>query len=335
MMAVGRRHMVATFLQTMTPEDPDDADHLADFGRPSVGEAASIVALAARLRLSGIEAQPRAYVWGEAVRLVALVGLLVNGILGSAAVAMALWEAGRLPLLPRPSPPPPAHTPTPLTIVLLVNGIVWMGAYLALVQGRRRPAQVLAGLALFPILATAVWRTAQFAAGAEPASGLLTLWCTALINVCVVAALAAFHRDAPPVPPKPWLVAGAVGMGATPAVAALALAQMYQHQMLLDWDGMSCLAVAATAIVLAIRGSTTPWTLALGLLAAGTLILRVASLVDYTRNGNPWEPTTMVAGIIEAAAVLGAGTWAALASSRAFHNLPPSTYTGTGTGTGS
>src|SRR5712691_13419723 len=43
--------MVATFLESMATDDPDRAGYLADFGRPSWSEVASVLALAVQLRL--------------------------------------------------------------------------------------------------------------------------------------------------------------------------------------------------------------------------------------------------------------------------------------------
>jgi hypothetical protein len=79
--------MVATFLESVRVDDPDDAAYLADFGRPGWSETASVAALAvrrrpgtARLRLGAGGASPRDLAWGEAARIVALVGVLAHAV---------------------------------------------------------------------------------------------------------------------------------------------------------------------------------------------------------------------------------------------------------------
>jgi len=317
--------MVATFLQTMAVDDPDEAECRADFGRPSLPEVLSVVSLAARLRLGGPDAPPRACVWGEAARLVALVGLLVNGVLGGAAVVRALWEVGRLPLVHRPPPEmlAAARLPDLWSLVVLVSGIVWVAAYLALITGRRRLAQELAGVALAPLVATAVGSTFQVALFQEPSRSLLTLWCVTLLNLCVVAALASFHGNAPPVGRRAWLAAGAVGIMVVAAVDTLTLVQMNQLGMLLDWPGLCCVAVLAGIAFVAARGATTAWTLALALLAAGTLAWRLASLADRALSGTALGSAILAADLVQAAAVLIAATWAARVSQRELRALPP------------
>ena len=70
--------MVATFLESMASDDAEAAEYLADYGRPSWSEVASVAVLAVRLRLGAANAPLRSGAWGEAVRLVALMGLLVH-----------------------------------------------------------------------------------------------------------------------------------------------------------------------------------------------------------------------------------------------------------------
>ena len=46
---VWEEEMVATFVESMMPDDPNDADFVAEFGRPAWSEVASVAALAVRL----------------------------------------------------------------------------------------------------------------------------------------------------------------------------------------------------------------------------------------------------------------------------------------------
>ena len=48
--------MVATFLESMASDDAEAAEYLADYGRPSWSEVASVAALAVRLRLGAADA---------------------------------------------------------------------------------------------------------------------------------------------------------------------------------------------------------------------------------------------------------------------------------------
>jgi hypothetical protein len=60
--------MVATFLDRMSTGDPEVDEYLEEFGRPDADEVLSVVALAIRLRLAGPDGEPRAALWGQAVR---------------------------------------------------------------------------------------------------------------------------------------------------------------------------------------------------------------------------------------------------------------------------
>jgi hypothetical protein len=60
--------MVATFLDSVDSDDAEAAEYVADYGRPSWSEVASVARLAARLRLGAAGAPPRYVAWGQAVR---------------------------------------------------------------------------------------------------------------------------------------------------------------------------------------------------------------------------------------------------------------------------
>ena len=61
---VWEEDMVATFLESMDTDDAEAAEYLADYGRPSWSEVASVAALAIRLRLGAAGAPPRYVAWG-------------------------------------------------------------------------------------------------------------------------------------------------------------------------------------------------------------------------------------------------------------------------------
>lgn len=109
----------------------------------------SVAALAVRLRLGGAPGAPPQYVvWGQAVRLVALVGLLVNAVMATIGMAFLLWSTGRISWLPAPPHWASALTDDPAFLVWVLVGLgVSVLAYLALVFGHRRVAMLLTVLA--------------------------------------------------------------------------------------------------------------------------------------------------------------------------------------------
>src|SRR5262245_54722894 len=163
--AAWEEDMLATYLASVHTDDPEDAEYAAEFGRPGWAEVASVLVLAVRLRLPGLRARvggpgarPGGVVMGEALRLVALVGL-VNGTASFVSgLAVHLWVVGRLPWLPRP--------PVLLTdagyhdfwgqLWWVPAGVAWSAAFLAALLGSWRAAWVVAALALLPEASHAV-----------------------------------------------------------------------------------------------------------------------------------------------------------------------------------
>jgi hypothetical protein len=94
--------MVATFLESVRPADPDEAEFVADYGWPRWSEVASIAALAVRLRLGNPDAPVRYLVWAQAIRLAALTWLLGKAVLATTGLGIHLWLLGRLPGVPVP-----------------------------------------------------------------------------------------------------------------------------------------------------------------------------------------------------------------------------------------
>ena len=303
--------MVATFLESVRTGDPDEDEFVADYGRPPWSEVASVVALALRLRLGGTEAPPRAFAWGEAVRLVALVGLMVNAVTATVGGGVMLWVAGQLPWLP--SPP----EGTGLAVWHLA-GLLWIPAFAALLFHHRQAAQLLALGALVPAAAVSA---VELAGGAAPFT--VATWFALLTEVLLVLALGAFHRDAPPAPRRPWLIAYAVGVAVMPPVVFLA--QPIGGQLLLDWAGIcSIAAVVAAVAYLAMPGRRSPaWSLALALVAAIVLAQRILTLLDYRMFADgPERSTLTVLGVVETVAVLAATAVLAALAARTMRELP-------------
>jgi hypothetical protein len=281
--------MVATFLAAMATDDPDQAAYLADFGRPSWSEAASVVGLAIRLRLDPLAAGGawRRRVGGEAARLIALIGLLVHAVLATVTLVTLLWLAGRLPGLRVPRD---AWAVAPVDRWSAIRDLlefVAVPAYLAVLVGRWRIGRALAAVSVAAIALSAAVDTVR--AGRVGAG----TWYMVVLSVLMLLPLWVLGPAAAPRERRPWLVA-------LPAGAALTLAFVFvtQHAwirsgLLLDWPGVCCLAlVAADAthlLVPALRGSRppAPWSLALGLLTLAVLGQRLLTLPGFLGSVPP------------------------------------------------
>ncbi len=195
--------MVATFLDGAVPDDDEDAEFAAEYGRPDGAEVRAVVALAVRLRLGGDGAPPRYLAWGEAVRRVATVGLLLRAVAAVAGVALLLWTPVRHPDLAGSDR---------MSALWAFAALLWVPAYVLLVVGSWATARVLAVVALLPDLAHL--GVELFAGGPYLATHTIGL----LVQLLPVLALAAFHRDSVALKPRPWLVALPVAAVAQSAV---------------------------------------------------------------------------------------------------------------------
>ena len=313
--------MVAAFLESMNTGDPETDEYLADHGRPSLSEVASVLSLAVRLRLGGVGAEPRAYAWGQAVRLATLMGVLANAVLATAGIAIMLWQAGRIAWLPAPAPELaltlPEHSWSP---AWHLAGYAWLPAYLALVLGHRRVAQAVALIAVVPPVIT----VAIEAAGDAPLT--VAPWAMRVTDIVLLLAMSAFRADTPAVPRRPWLLALPVGILLVPVPLFVAQATTPALR-LLDWPGLACAVVAAALAVHlaggAIRRSprAVSWSLAFSLLAAATLVTRIATLIDYRNQVQHATLTTI--GAIEVIAVAAVGVPVAVLAARGLSATNP------------
>jgi hypothetical protein len=320
--------MVATFLQSMATGDADEAEYLADYGRPGWSEVASVAALAVRLRLpvvhrhvGGSDAPPRSRLLGDALRTVALLGLLAQAALSTVGLAVHLWLAGKVPGIAPPQDEwvGPVTALWPTTLVVLFS--VALPAYLAMVLGHWQVARLLASISL---------GTAVVAAVADAVNGnplLLSRSIALLIDGLLLASLWAFHRTAAPVRRRPWLLALPVGLGV--AAGVFGFSTIPATRGLLDWPALCCLAVTAAIaahLAAAAVGRARPvgeWPLALALIAAAVLGQRLITLPEFAGNVPAAErAAVLLAGGVEVAAVVAVGLPVALRSLRAWRRLP-------------
>ncbi len=322
--AAWEEEMVATFLESMATEDPEDAEFLAEYGRPHWSEVASVLGLAIRLRLpalrlrlGGVGAPPRYRLWGDAVRQVALMGLLTHAVLATVTVVNLLWEAGKLPWLPPPPWPFPAPGPRAALRVFLIFATV--PAYLALLSGRRHAAWLLALLGIGSVRASALAVGQPFDA---------ERWSLLLLDLLLLATLGAFHRDAPPVRRGPWLAALPVGVVLTFGATS---AEAFWHR---DWPLQDPAGMFAAGLIGAAfahfagalrraRRPAAPRSLALALLALGLIGMRAVTLSDYVGHAPPALHATLLSvGLVEVAGLLAVGVPLALLALRTVRRLP-------------
>lgn len=307
--------MVATFLVSSTPPDPEDAEYHAEFGRPGLSEVASVVGLAIRLRLPGSNAYARRPRFlGDAVRLVALIGLLAGAAAGVVGTAAHLWVIGKLPGFTAPGlPGDPMTGVLPMTQVLLVATA--LPAYLALVLGHRSAARLLASVSIATVLLMAA---ADAVAGYPPLAGR---WLSLLLDLLVFAALWAHHDDAPPVPRKPWLLALPAATAVTTAIFA-ATASFRMSGWLVDWPAISCALITAALAVHLVIGGRPEWSLAMAMLGGIVLAQRLVTLPEVILSATAdHRGAAVAAGLAEITALALVGLPVALRARRAWRDL--------------
>jgi len=324
---VWEEDMVATFLAGVVTDDPEANEFAADYGRPSWPEVVSGAALAVRLRLGGAGAPPRYAVWGAAVRRAVLICLLVNAASSAVGLIFTLWLAGRLPLLAPPSEEVLMASPAPTLWQLA--GLLWLPGYLLLVFGQTRAARWLAAVAVASSLITIVLNVHGPAVAA---------WFNVALDAVVVAGLAAFRADTPPVARRPWLVGLALAIGVVSGY--LVLTPFSEGIPALDWAGLCCVAVALAGLAhlvtraLGWTARISPWTPALVLLAVAALGQRAAASLDLMWwHGQLAHPLTRPLGLVETLAVVAVGMPLAVISARTSRRLPAKPVDPAGVGT--
>jgi len=314
--------MVTAFLESSLTGDREEDEFVTEYGRPSWAEVASVAGLAARLYLGGAGAPRRYFAWGQAVRRAVLAVILGHAVLALGACVFLAWAHHLLGWLPAP--------PARLLLgsagadgsvwpeVWYVVGYAYIVIYVALILGYYRTAQVTAVLAIVPDLVNVLQQRFTYHQPSQsgPWAGLI------LLDVAPVLAMAAFHRDAPPVARRPWLLALPAGF-ALVAVPMLA-AQVTGHAgWVPGYPGLACILAAIACLVHApgARSRRTTdsgaWSLALTLLAAVAAVVRIAWLIEQLH-----DPRLMVAGLAELLVMAAAVTLVAPDAVRAQLAIP-------------
>ena len=314
--------MVATYLATTIPDDPEEAEYVEHCGRPSREERWDILRLAVRLRLGGVGDPPHAQAWGDAVCRVTLVGLLANTVSPIGGLWRRAWLSGGLGWPPLPPAVLQMASP-PQSVwqsVLEAATLLWVVAFIAAVMGHRRGAAVAGVVAAVPTV-TWVVHAVEFAMTAGFRGFLVSTLAMAVVTVLPLLAMAAFHGQSLPLAPRPWLVA----LGGTAVLAAVpAYLSLVPNGVFVDRAGLWSVAVAGAAAVHLTRGrggrSDLGRTMALAIVGGVVLTLRVVTLLDLMQATE--IPGAVGAGIVQAlvVATLGAALWAQAA--RALRELP-------------
>lgn len=243
-----------------------------DNARPTLPEVASVAALAIRVRLAGGGPMTGYVLWGEAVRLAALLGLGYFAFRGWLTLAAEV-------LNPLPLDPPPAGTAAEGVLATAARvsdllGFAVIVAFAALVTGRVRVAKVLASISLLPPLAV------MAADSSVHAQWDALSWMPVLLMTAVpyLALMLGFHRDVRAVHRPAWLIAVPVlaaaayypltGIGEPVPALALALAEP---------AGLAI--IVAGVVCLIWRRAPVAWPPALAILAVPV----VSMLAPYSR----------------------------------------------------
>jgi hypothetical protein len=311
--------MIAAFLDSWLTGDPEADEYITRAAGPSLAEVASVVGLAVRLHLGG-PGTPRRCAWGQAIRRTVLAVLLVHAVLAVDVLVFLVWSRRLVGWLPAP----------PGSLVIAPGGVwaavyylvcvAWIVIFVTLALGHYRTAQVLAALVTVPGLAALV--QAQFTGIMSAPFGPWPFW--VLLDLAPVLAMTAFHRDAPPAAPRPWLLALPAGYLLVYG-PLLALQVTGNSSWLPDFSGLCCILVSLACLAHAPRAwsrqaaGTGLWSLALVVLAAVAGAYRTVSLTGYLN-----DPHLITVSLAELLIVLAAAALIAPDAARAQTATPAS-----------
>jgi hypothetical protein len=271
--------MVAAFLDGWLTGDPETDEYIMTAAGPSWAEVASVAGLAARLYLGAVGTPRRYLAWGQAIRGAVLALVLTHAIWGLGQILVVALSHRLYGWLP----PAPAVGGIWLTMWYLI-GCAWVVVFMALVLGYYGIARIAAVLSV--VAALAIVLQGQLTGSLVSSFASWSYW--VLMDLVPVAAIVTFHRDAPLVPRRPWLVALPAGYLLV-NVPWLSL-QLTSHGAWLPDDfGLCCLLVALACVAHAprawsSRADTGTWSLTLAVLAAVIGLERLTSLSFYPDN---------------------------------------------------
>jgi hypothetical protein len=273
--------MVAAFME-VSGDVPDETNP-----RPRWGEIASVLALSVRVRLGGGRSAPRAFAWGEAVRLLALLGLAYQAMFAVLEVAQLVY--GLMSGADGRFPGTPESAERLLAIAGYGTSVCAAVAFAAIVRGRARLAKVTAVVSAVPTLVylavpveVLALLSGLLVAGQHPGARVADAVFTA---APVVALFLGFHGDVTP-RRRSWrlvaapAVAGLVLTGVLLPVAALRLFERDWLLLWLDFAGTAVVALAVGAVVALVRRRSPSWTLALAGAGLILLLVRLPMLID-------------------------------------------------------
>ena len=298
--------MVAAFLDSWLTGDPEDDEAVLEFCKPTWPEVASVASLAARLYLGGAGTPRRYFAWGQAVRRAALAVILVHAVVGLDVLVRTAWSRR---LFGVPAPPANLVVASPADVwptVFYAVGNAWIVVFVVLVLGHYRVARVLSALAIVSDLVFVL--QGQFTGTLPaPAVGPWAFW--VLFNLGPVAAMTAFHRDAPPIARGPWLLALPAGYLLVYG-PLLALQGTGNSAWLPDFPGLCCILAALACLAHAPRawsgraGGSGVWSLTLTLLGAVAGAYRIITLTGYVHDAHLIKVSLAELLIVAAAAAL-------------------------------
>ena len=279
--------MVAAFLDSWLTGDPEADAYITKAAGPSWAEIASVAALAARLYLTGAGAPRRYFAWEQAIRRGVLAVMLVNATRGLDGLVVTAWSRHLFGWLPAPPASVVSGSPGPWApAVWYLVDYALIVVFVLLVLRYYRTAQVIAALAIVPDLARLLY--GEFIGAFQgPSLGPWAFW--VLLFLVPVLAMTAFHRDAPPAPRWPWLLALPANYLLV-AVPLLVVQATGNSDWLPDFSGLYCLLVAVACLAHAPRARSRRtdgsglWSLTLVMLAADAGAYRVFSIADYLHD---------------------------------------------------
>lgn len=332
--------MVAAFMDGARREPAGLDDQ-----RPRLPEIASVAALALRLRLGGPGSPPGAYLWGEAVRLAALLGLVfwttIAGLYAGQAVLTYGIPADALPdgVMGIGDP----ESPERARLVLAdLTPLLWAVSLGALLRGRVRTTKVAAVAALVVPCVLVPPSMTEWENAVRWACSLLPAVVTAL------ALATGFHRDAPP-PRLPArraglllalpitaglllsLVVGVLGVATRAATRVATRAGTPSEELLVaawmwaDATGLASVSLAAVAVWCALRRRTPGRSVAPVALAAAILAVPAVLARAGTMPG-PMPGMTGVTGLtatLQLAVLVASGITLAVIGVRALRAADP------------